>query len=181
MHLCDEAAPMGYFPRETEPYQRRMSERDWQHHGPSAFRKLAFSLLDMALLTGVTLRLGRAALLAYAGNGNSEMFVTSLLAGTFFLLLMTTLHLGNFPIRHWVWRAPVFALAVGAAESGVSLLLISVGREPYGSGQAAFADWLTMALTIIPWRFALVVTFAIALGVVVQGLRVVTLTSQERL
>lgn len=172
---------MGYFPRKTEPYQRRMSERDWHHQGPSAFRKLGFSLLDMALITGVTLRLGRATLLAYAGEGNSEMFVTSLLAGIFFLLLMTTLHLGNFPIRHWTWRAPVFGLAVGAVESGVSLLLISAGREPYGSGQAAFTDWLSMALTIMPWRFALVVAFAIALGFVVQGVRVVTLTSEERL
>lgn len=172
---------MGYFPRKTEPYQRRMSERDWHHHGPSAFRKLAFSLLDMALLTGVTLRLGRAALLAYGGEGNSEMFATSLLAGTFFLFLMVTLHLGNFPIRHWAWRAPVFGLAVGAVESGVSLLLISAGREPYGSGQAAFADWLSMALTIVPWRFTLVVAYSIALAFVVQGVRVVTLTSEERL
>jgi hypothetical protein len=172
---------MGYFPHNTEPYQRRISERDWHNHGPSAFRRLAFSLLDMALLTGVTLRLGRAALLAYAGESNSEMFVASLLAGTFFLLLMVTLHLGNFPIRHWVWRAPVLGLAVGAAESGASLLLISVGREPYGSGQAAFADWLSMTLTIVPWRFTLVVSFAIALAFVVQGVRVVTLTSEERL
>lgn len=172
---------MGYFPRTTEPYQRRMSERDWHHQGPSAFRKLAFSLLDMALLTGVTLRVGRAVLLGYAGDGNSEMFLTSLLAGTFFLFLMVTLHLGNFPVRHWVWRAPVFGLAVGAVEAGASLLLISVGREPYGSGQAAFADWLSMALTIIPWRFIMVVAFSIALAFVVRGVRVVTLTSEERL
>jgi hypothetical protein len=172
---------MGYFPRTTEPYQRRMSERDWHHQGPSAFRKLAFSLLDMALLTGVTLRVGRAVLLGYAGHGSSEMFLTSLLAGTFFLFLMVTLHLGNFPVRHWVWRAPVFGLAVGAVESGASLLLISVGREPYGSGQAAFADWLSMALTIVPWRFTLVVAFSIALAFVVRGVRVVTLTSEERL
>jgi hypothetical protein len=172
---------MGYFPRTTEPYQRRMSERDWHHQGPSAFRKLAFSLLDMALLTGVTLRVGRAVLLGYAGDGSSEMFLTSLLAGTFFLFLMVTLHLGNFPVRHWVWRAPVFGLAVGAVESGASLLLISVGREPYGSGQAAFADWLSMALTIVPWRFTLVVAFSIALAFVVRGVRVVTLTSEERL
>ncbi|HEX6251303.1 MAG TPA: hypothetical protein VFZ56_07710 [Gemmatimonadaceae bacterium] len=172
---------MGYFPRTTEPYQRRVSERDWHNHGPSAFRKLAFSLLDMALLTGVTLRVGRAALLSYAGDANSEVFLTSLLAGTFFLFLMATLHLGNFPVRHWVWRAPVFGLAVGAAEAGVSLLLISMGREPYGSGQAAFTDWLTMALTIVPWRFALVVSFAIALAFVVRGVRLVTLSSEERL
>jgi len=172
---------MGYFPRTTEPYQRRISEREWHHHGPPAFRKLAFSLLDMALLTGVTLRLGRAVLLAYAGEANSELFLTSLLAGTFFLFLMVTLHLGNFPIRHWVWRAPVFGLAVGAVEAGASLLLISVGREPYGSGQAAFGDWLSMALMIVPSRFILVVVFALALGFVVQGVRVLTLTSEERL
>ncbi|HUF66025.1 MAG TPA: hypothetical protein VMM17_08610 [Gemmatimonadaceae bacterium] len=172
---------MGYFPRRTEPYQRRVSERDWDHHGPSAFRKLAFSLLDMALLTGVTLRLGRAALLASAGEGSSEMFVTSLLAGTLFLFLMATLHLGNFPIRHWVWRAPAFGLAVGAVESGASLVLISVGREPYGSGQAGFADWLSMALAIVPSRFILIVGFSIALAFVVQGVRVATLSSEERL
>jgi hypothetical protein len=38
-----------------------------------------------------------------------------------------------------------------------------------------------MALTIVPWRFTLVVAFSIALAFVVRGVRVVTLTSEERL
>jgi hypothetical protein len=55
---------VAFFPVSTHPYQRRLTERDWDHRGPSAFRKLAFSVLDMAVITGVLLRLGRAFLLA---------------------------------------------------------------------------------------------------------------------
>jgi hypothetical protein len=169
---------MGYFPRTTEPYQRRFVEREWHYAEPSTLRKVAFSLLDMALITALTLRLGRALVLSYGG---AELLVTALVAGALFLCLMAALHLGNFPIRHWVWRAPMFGAAVGAAESGVSLLLISLGREPYGSGQATFADWLAMPYSIIPWRVAIVVVFAVGLAMVVQGLRMTALRREGRL
>ena len=159
---------MGYFPRTTEPYQRRFVERDWPYTEPSALRKLAFSLLDMALITGVAIRLGRAGMIAYTGP---ELFVSGLMAGSIFLCAMDGLHLGNYPIRHWVWRAPVFGAAVGAVESGVSLLLISLGREPYGTGLATFPDWLSMVFSIVPWRVAVVVVFAIGLALTVQGFR----------
>lgn len=170
-----EDAAMGYFPRTTEPYQRRFVERDWAYAEPSKARKLAFSLLDMALITGVAIRLGRAGVLAYT---TPELVLLSIVAGAVFLCTMAALHLGNFPIRHWVWRAPMFGMAVGAVESGVSLLLISIGLEPYGSGQAGFSDWLTMTLSIVPWRMALVAGFAVALAAVVQGFRMSTPRSE---
>lgn len=170
---------MGYFPRTTEPYQRGAIERDWQYVEPSAMRKVAFSLLDMALIAGVSMRVGRAMVFAWGGT---ELFLTSMVAGMVFLCAMSALHLGNFPIRHWVWRAPILGAAVGAVESGVSLLLISLGREPYGSGQAAFSDWLSMAMSIVPSRMLIVSAFAIGLAVVVQGLRIAaTPREDERL
>ena len=174
---------MGYFPRTTEPYQRRYRDRDqdWAHSGPHAFRKLAFSLLDMALVTGLVLRLGRAALLGYVGESDGQLFATAILLGLVFLFGMTALHLGNFPLRHWVFRAPAFGLAVGAVEAATSLVLIAAGREPYGSSQATFVDWLNMAVAIVPWRLALVVAFAAVLALIVQSLRVATLRRREQL
>lgn len=172
---------MPYFPRTTEPYQRRVSEREWDEHGPSAFRRLAFSLLDMALVTGVLLRLGRAALLASAGSTSGVVFATGFAVGALFLFGMTAIHLGNFPLRHWVWRAPAFALLVGVVESGMSLLLIAMGREPYGSARATYADWLPMALNTLTWRLVATVPFAIALAAVVQWTRTATLRREQRL
>lgn len=169
---------MGYFPRTTEPYQRRAIELDTPFQEPSALRKLAFSLLDMALITGVTLRVGRALVFGYGGP---ELFVTSVVAGAVFLFAMGALHLGNFPVRHWAWRAPIFGVAVGAVEAGVSLLLISVSREPYGSGQAGYSDWLSMALSLVSWRLVAMCVFAVALAVVVQGVRMATQQREEQL
>jgi hypothetical protein len=169
---------MGYFPRTTEPYQRRAIEHEPVYAEPSLLRKLAFSLLDMALVTGVTLRLGRALVQAYGGT---DLFVTGVAAGTLFICAMAAMHLGNFPIRHWVWRAPVFGFAVGAVEGGVSLLLISLGREPYGTGYATYSDWLSMTLSVVPWRMMVVSIFGIGLAVVVQGFRMATPQREEQL
>jgi hypothetical protein len=172
---------MSYFPRTTLPYQRRLSERDWDEAGPTAFRKLAFSILDMALVTGVMLRLGRAVLLASAGSTSGTVFATGFAVGSLFLFGMTAIHLGNFPLRHWVWRAPVFALLVGVVESGTSLILIALGREPYGSARATYLDWLPMALNTLTWRMVATVPFAIALAAVVQWTRTATLRREQRL
>lgn len=170
---------MAYFPRFTEPYQRRFSERDWENRGPAAFRKLAFSLFDMALVTAVVTRFGRAALLANAGEGSGLLFAAAFMLGALFLFTMTTLHLGNFPVRHWTWRAPAFALLEGFFEAVASLGLILLGREPYGSGRAVVDDWPSIALRIMSWRLVAITVFALLLAVVVQWARTASLRRQR--
>lgn len=171
---------MAFFPRASESYDDLIG-REWDEHAPTGFRRLAFSLLDMALVTGVLLRLGRAVLLASAGSTSGAVFAAGFALGALFLYGMTAIHLGNFPLRHWVWRAPLFVLVVSVVESGMSLLLISLGREPYGSARATYADWFPMALNTLTWRMAATVPFAIALAAVVQWTRTATLRRQQRL
>ena len=172
---------MPFFPISTHPYQRRLTERDWDHRGPSAFRKLAFSVLDMAVITGVLLRLGRALLLANGEWLSGITFVASFLVGALFLFTMATLHLGSFPLRHWKWRVPMFALLEAVTEVLMSFGLIALGREPYGSGSATYSDWPAIAISILTWRLLAIVAFAMALGSIVQWARLASLRKEHRL
>lgn len=172
---------MVYFPKRTEPYQRRLSDDEWDDHGPSAFRKLAFSSIEMAVITGVLIRVFRALLLTNAGNDRPVLLGAGFLVGAVFLFAMATLHLGNFPLRHWVWRAPLFAFLVAVTEMIVSAGLISVGREPLGTGRATFSDWPGMAVDVIVLRLAATSAYSLALAVIVQWTRMHTLKRAHRL
>lgn len=170
-----------YFPRSTLPYQRRASEREWEDRGPPAFRKLTFSLVDMAVVTGVLLRLGRAVVLTHAPRSTGIFFAGAFALGALFLFAMLTLHLGNFLLRHWTWRAPTFAALEAAVETVMSAALIAIDREPYGAGHATYGDWLPMTVGVFSWRMVAVAAFVIALAVVVHWARVTTLRREHRL
>lgn len=172
---------MVYFPKQTEPYQRRISDEEWDGHGPGSFRKLAFSTAEMAIITGLLIRVFRAFLLTHAGNDQPLLLGAGFLIGAVFLFAMATLHLGNFPLRHWVWRAPLFALLVAATEMAVSAGLIAIGREPLGTARATFADWPGMALDVALLRLAATSAYALALAVIVQWTRMHSLRKAHRL
>ncbi len=172
---------MVYFPKQTEPYQRRISDEEWEGHGPSSFRKLAFSTLEMAIITGLLIRVFRAFLLTNAGNDQAIVLGIGFLIGAVFLFTMVTLHLGNFPLRHWVWRAPLFAVLVAATEMVVSAALIGLGREPLGTARAMFADWPGMAADVLLLRLAATSAYALALAVIVQWTRMHSLKKAHRL
>jgi hypothetical protein len=172
---------MVYFPKQTEPYQRRISDEEWDGHGPGSFRKLAFSTVEMAVITGLLIRVFRAFLLTHAGNDQPVLLGAGFLVGAVFLFAMATLHLGNFPLRHWVWRAPLFALLVAATEMSVSAGLIALGREPLGTARATFADWPGMALDVALLRLVATSAYALALAVIVQWTRMHSLRKAHRL
>lgn len=172
---------MVYFPKQTEPYQRRISDEEWDGHGPGSFRKLAFSTAEMAIITGLLIRVFRAFLLTHAGNDEPILLGAGFLIGAVFLFAMATLHLGNFPLRHWVWRAPLFALLVAATEMAVSAGLIAIGREPLGTARATFADWPGMALDVALLRLVATSAYALALAVIVQWTRMHSLKKAHRL
>jgi signal transduction histidine kinase len=138
---------------------------------PPALRRFSMSLVEMALVTGIVLRLGWA--LAFTqGPSDSLLFAGAVLALRFIALFgMAALHLGNFTLRHWVWRAPTFAVVEALAESVTSLGLIALHREPMGSARATFDDWPEMALGTLFWRLAAVVAFSLLLAGMVQLVR----------
>lgn len=135
---------------------------EWRLEEPPAFRRLSLSLVEMAAITGIVLRLLRA--LAFTHGRVSWLYYGLVFVlGTVLLLGMTSAHLANFPVRAWSWRAPLFALVEVAGEMATSLLLIAVRREPEGTARADFHDWPSMAvraliqseLTICLWAVLL--------------------------
>lgn len=138
---------------------------------PAALRRFSMSLVEMALVTGIVLRLGWA--LAFTqGPSDSLLFAGAVFALRFIALFgMAALHLGNFTLRHWIWRAPAFAAVEAAAEALTSLGLIALHREPLGSARATFGDWPAMASGTLFWRVAAVIAFSLLLAGVVQLVR----------
>jgi hypothetical protein len=137
---------------------------------PRAFRRFSFSLVEMAIVTGVLLRVYRLVVLSH------ELSNWLYLGGTFaigliFLIGMTTAHLANFPLHQYLWRAPAFALIEVIAEMAASALLIALGREPHGSVRAHWDDWLGMGVNTLLTRGLIVVLWGVALAIIVHLVR----------
>ena len=160
-----------FFPRHTVA---------WKLEEPSALRRLTLSVVEMAVLTGIVVRLLRSLVLSNAQGTNLLV-----LAGMFGVALtvlcgMLTLHLGNYTLRQWLWRAPAFAGIEAATEMVVSLGLIALHREPLGSGRAEIGSWPGMFVDTLIVRFVTVVVFAILLAGVVQLVRWALLKHERR-
>lgn len=144
---------------------------------PQAFAKLARSVLEMGVVTGIVARLYRMLVLGRATTATGTAL--ALTFGAVFLLLMTALHLSRFPIRDWLWRAPAFAAIEGAAEMVVSLLLIAIGREALGTGAATFGEWPGMAISTVIWRVVTISLFALLLAGMVKWVRYMILKKEH--
>jgi hypothetical protein len=150
-----------YFPRST--HEIRSDES-------SAFRALTRSVVEMGLLTGVVIRLFRSLVLTHGSNSwlyLGGMFVI----GAMFLFAMTTIHLANFPLRRWLWRAPTLGVLMAAGEMATSLVLILAGREPSGTVRAELVDWPGMAVSVLLFRLTAVCGWALLLAAAVIAVR----------
>jgi hypothetical protein len=148
---------------------------------PPAFRRFTMSIIEMAIVTGVLFRLYRALSMSVGPSASWLYFGGTFALGVLFILGMATLHLGNFPLHRWLWRAPVFGLIEAAAESLTSLALIFAHREPIGSERAHPHDWFEIAARTFLWRFVVVCLFALLLAGVVQFVRYMLLRRDRRL
>lgn len=157
-------------PHPVEKRRRLFKSSEWDLEEPAAFTRIARSSVELALITGVVIRLFRAVVLTH-GDATSAYLGAALVLGTLFLLGMATLHLGRFPVREWPWRAPLFAVFETAGEMIVSLVLISLHREPWGTARAEFTDWQPMATGVLFWRVLGVSVWALLLGVTVSFIR----------
>ena len=134
---------------------------------PKAFRRFSFSLAEMALVTGVLVRVYRVFVLTH-GPTNWLFIGLTFGLGAVFLLGMVTAHLANFPLSQYLWRAPLFALAEVAAEMGASALLIALGREANGTVRAHWDDWVGMSLNALLVRGLAIMIWAGLLALAVQ-------------
>ena len=148
---------------------------------PRAFRVFSRSIVEMAIVTGVLLRLYRALAMTAGPTTSWWYFGLTFALGLLFILTMATLHLGNFPLHRWLWRAPVFALIEAGTESLTSLALIFAHREPMGSDRAHPHDWFEIAARTFLWRVVVICAFALLLAGVVQFVRYLLLRRDHRL
>jgi hypothetical protein len=152
----------GFFPTTTGA---------WKLEEPPAFRRLSMSVIEMAAMTGVVMRLYGAVALTNGPTGSWLYIATVVALGIILLLGMATLHLGNYTLKQWLWRAPAFAAIEAAAEALASIGLIALHREPLGAGRAQYSDWWGIAGSLLFWRIVGVSLFALVLAGVVQLVR----------
>lgn len=150
-----------------------LSKLDLELEEPTIVRKLSWNVLAMAIITGASLRLYRAALLQF-GWSNSWIWIGgTFLGGVAILFLLTTLYLGNHPARSWWWRAPLFATLEVITEISVSLGLTLAGLERIGSLTATLEDWQGSALRLAIVRIVGITLFALVLAFVSTVVRLV--------
>src|SRR4051812_33192638 len=137
---------------------------------PKAFRRFSLSLVEMALITGVLVRVYRSLVLTHGTNNFGYIAATMTLA-LVFIVFMATAHLANYPLHHWLWRAPAFAGLEVAGEMATSLLLIWLSREPNGTVRAHFDDWPSMVVRAALYRGLIVVFWSLVLAGIVQIVR----------
>src|SRR6476660_6231605 len=95
-----------FFPRHT--VELRLEE-------PKAFRRFSFSLVEMAIVTGVLVRIYRVFILTHGSN--HWLYLAGVtVVGAVFLLGMLTAHLANYPLHQYLWRSAAFALIEVVAE-----------------------------------------------------------------
>lgn len=137
---------------------------------PKAFRRFSLSLVEMALITGVLVRVYRSLVLTHGSAGFGYIAGTMTLA-VVFLVFMATAHLANYPLHHWLWRAPAFAALEVVGEMVTSLVLIWLAREPNGTVRAQFDDWPGMAMRAMLYRGLIVVLWSLVLAGIVAFVR----------
>jgi hypothetical protein len=160
-----------FFPRKTVA---------WKLEEAAPLRQLSLSLPYMALITGVMLRLWRSYVLTHGAPDSWAWVGGTFLIGMVFLYLMVSIHLGNYTLRHWIWRAPVFALLEAGTEILMSLALTTFGLEPLGADRAELADWLPTSIRVLIFRLVGILLFVMVLAVVVSIMRRVLLVAEQR-
>lgn len=152
----------------------------WKLEEPPALRRTLLSLPQMALIAGIGMRLWRSFALTHGAPDSWAWVGGTFLTGVAFLCLMVTLHLGNYTLRNWAWRAPLFAVLESGTEIVTSLALTALNLEPLGADKAEMADWLPTATRILFWRLLGISLFALVLALVVSIVRRVLLATEDR-
>lgn len=157
-------------------------ERSFSHtRVDSLIARVPRSLIPMALITGIVVHIYRVFILASPTItfGWISLFLAG--AGEYVLLLsLTTVYLGNHPVRQWIWRVPLFTVAEWLVESAAVAILIRIRFERIGSEQARVGDLGSIVMDRLIWHGAAIVTFSLILAVVVQTVRYALLKHEHR-
>ena len=147
----------------------------------SLIARIPRSLIPMALITGIVVHSYIWFVLARASVNFGWIALLLAFAGRFVLLLgLATVYLGNHPVRQWVWRAPLFALAESAVEAAMVAVLIQLRAERIGTEHAHQRDWWSIVSDILVYHGIAILVFSLILGVVVQIVRYALLKQENR-
>jgi hypothetical protein len=139
------------------------------------------SLIPMALITGIVVHSYVWLVLARASAGFGWVALLLAFAGRFVILLaLATVYLGNHPVRQWVWRVPLFAVAECAVEAAMVAILIRVRTERIGTEHARQRDWWSIVSDILIYHGIAIIVFSAILAVVVQTVRYALLKHEHR-
>jgi hypothetical protein len=152
----------------------------WKLEKPQPFRQVSLSLPYMALITGVLLRLWHSYVLTHGAPESWAWVGGTTLIGWVFLFLMAAIHLANYTLRNWTWRAPAFAILEAGTEILMSLALTTFGLEPLGADRAELSDWLPSSVRTLLLRLVEILLFVIVLAVVVSIMRRILLVAEHR-
>ncbi len=158
-----------FFPRQT---------LEFKFEEPKAFRRISFSLIEMAVITGILVRVYRVVVMTH-GSNNWLYIGGTITLGVVFLLGMLTAHLANYPLHQYPWRGPAFAAIEVVAEMAVSALLIAVGHEANGTVRAHWDDWVGLGLNALLFRGLAIVVWTLLLAGVIQIVRKVVHEDEE--
>jgi hypothetical protein len=145
---------------------------------PKAFRRFSRSLVEMALITGLLVRVYRSLVLTH-GSSSFGYIAATMTVALLFVIGMATAHLASYPLHHWFWRAPAFAALEVVGEMATSLLLIWLSREPNGTVRAHFADWPSMTMRAMLYRGLFVIAWSLVLSVIVTLVRRARIVKEE--
>lgn len=137
---------------------------------PKAFRRFSLSLIEMAIITGILVRVYRSLVLTH-GPSSFGYIAGMMSIALLFVIFMATAHLANYPLHHWLWRAPAFAALEVVGEMLTSLLLIWLSREPNGTVRAHFDDWPGMLTRALLYRGLVVILWSLLLAGIVHLVR----------
>lgn len=142
---------------------------------PPLVRRFSLNVVLMAVLAGGLLRTYRAGVLQFGWSNSWSWIAGTFVVGMALLFIIATLHLGNYPVKAWLWRAPVFAAVEALTEVSVSLVLTLLGLERIGSLTATIEDWQGSAIRMGATRVIGILVFALALALVSTLVRLVLL------
>lgn len=147
----------------------------------SFIARIPRSLIPMALVTGIVVHSYIWFVLARASVNFGWIALLLAFSGRFVLLLgLATVYLGNHPVRQWIWRAPLFAVAESAVEAVMVAVLIRIRVERIGTEHAHVRDWWSIVSDILVYHGIAILVFSLILGVVVQIVRYALLKQEHR-
>lgn len=147
----------------------------------SFIARIPRSLVPMAILTGIVVHSYIWFVLARASVGFGWVALLLAFSGRFVLLLsLSTVYLGNHPVRQWIWRAPAFAALEVAVEALMVAVLIHFRTERIGTEHAQQRDWWSIVSDIGIYHGIAILSFSLVLAVVVQTVRYALLKHEHR-